>query len=487
MTDTRRVHRHIDEHLEDHVARIRDLVRQPSVSLERTGIADCATLLARHFAAAGCDEATVVDVGDEFPGVWASLRRGKPKTMLVYGHYDVRPVGTETWTHPPFAAELLPFAGHARAIVGRGVAAPKGPLQAFVNAVASMNVAGDGPPVDLVFLIEGAELLGSPNYHKLVEARRASLDGVSALYWPRAGQDAAGTVAVALGYKGLVVLEFTAGAASGGRGPQGGPVHSATAAIVDNPAWRLFHAMASLTDPSGREIRVPELASAMAFAKPIEPWERTLFDALRAKAEGKDPNAVVPGLSPQTPVREFREALATPELVERWMYGPSMNVSGIRAGYTGPGTKSFLLPHEAVATCDLRVIADVPALELVAMIRRHLDAQDFADVRVEAVGAHDWQQTPLDSPLVQAALATLEHGGHATSIWPMQAYGGPWAHVARQFGIPSLQGAAPGLGARVATSDEFLVVDGSGKIAGLAALEKHYVDFLHAWAAMDGA
>ena len=485
MIDTASVHRHIDAHLDAHVARIRDFVRQPSVSLERTGLAECAALLARHLEAAGCDEAKIVDLGDGYPGVWACVRRGRPKTMLVYGHYDVRPVGAEKWTHPPFSAELQPFGGYPKAIIGRGVAAPKGPLQAFVNAVASMLAVEGGLPVDLVFLIEGAELLGSPNYHRLVDAHRDRLRGVSALYWPRAGQDASGTVGVNLGYKGLICVEFTASTAASGRGPQGGPVHSATAAIVDNPVWRLMHAMASMTDSSGREIAIPELRRAMAFEKPIEAWERPLLDAIRARAAGKDPNAFVPGLSPQTPVSEFRETLATPDLVQRYMYGPSFNVSGLRAGYTGPGTKSFLLPHEATATCDLRIVTDVPALEIVAMLRRHLDAKGFPDVRVDALGAHAGQQTPVDSPLVRAALATLERGGHATAIWPMQAYGGPWAHVAKQLGIPSLQGAAPGLGARVATSDEFLVVEGAGRIAGLAALEKHYVDFLHAWAAAD--
>ena len=93
MIDTASVHRHIDAHLDAHVARIRDFVRQPSVSLEKEGLAECAALLARNLEAAGCDEAKIVDLGDEYPGVWASIRRGRPKTMLVYGHYDVRPVG----------------------------------------------------------------------------------------------------------------------------------------------------------------------------------------------------------------------------------------------------------------------------------------------------------------------------------------------------------------------------------------------------------
>ena len=248
MTDPNAVHRHIDAHLDQHVERIRALVRQPSVSLERTGLGECAALLAANMAVAGFDEAEVLDVGDGFPGVWGRVDRGKRKTLLVYGYYDVRPVGTEAWTHEPFSAALVPFGGYAKAIVGRGVASYKGPLQAFVNAVGSLLAVEGEAPVNLLFLVEGAELLGSPNYGRLVEAKREHVRRADAIYGPRAAQDASGVVGLTLGYKGLICVEFVAGGANATRGPRGGPVHSATAGIVVNPAWRLIHAMASLTD-----------------------------------------------------------------------------------------------------------------------------------------------------------------------------------------------------------------------------------------------
>lgn len=481
MTERQKIHAHIDAHIDAHVEKIREFVRQPSVSLERQGLPECARWTADALRAIGCADATVLDVGDDYPGVFGTLDYGRPKTMLVYGHYDVRPVGQEPWTHDPFSGELTAFGGFPQVVMGRGSAA-KGPLQGFLNAVASTRAVTGTLPVNLVFLIEGAEILGSPNYAKLVDARRDAVAKSTALYGPRASQDGGGAVAVTLGYKGLIFLEMTASGASWGRGPQGVPVHSATNAIVDNPAWRLVRALASMTDATGTKIAVPGILEAVQPGKPIAAWEQPFVDALVAKAQAGDPNGFVPGLNPGAKVPRFREDLSGRDLILRYMYGPSMNISGLRSGYTGPGTKSFLLPDRATVTMDLRLVTETKATEILAILRRHLDDHGFADVEIDAKCAYDWNQTAIDADLIRAALGLIDAAGLPRSVWPIQAFGGPWAHFAKTFGIPSVQGAAPGHGARVATSDEFFVIEGKGPIAGVATLEKHFADFLTAYA-----
>jgi acetylornithine deacetylase/succinyl-diaminopimelate desuccinylase-like protein len=474
MTDLPAIHGHIDAHLDRHLDSIVAFVRQPSVSLEGLGMQEGAALTTRHLRAIGCGDATVVDVGDAYPGVFGSLDFGRGKTLLIYSHYDVRPVGTEPWTHDPFSGEVTAFGGFPKVVMGRGAAA-KGPLQGFLNAVGSILAVERSLPVNLVFLVEGAEILGSPNYGKLVERHRSAVEKADAIYGPRASQDAAGGVAVTLGYKGLIYLEMIASGEAWGRGPQGAPVHSATNAIVDNPAWRLVRAVSMMTDETGTKIAIPK-------PKTIAAWEQPFLDALVARAESSDPNGFIPGLSPTAPIHLFRGDVEGGELVRQYLYGPSMNISGLRAGYTGPGTKSFLLPDKAVATMDLRLVTDIPASDILAILRSHLDAAGFPDIAIDAKCAYDWNQTSVRSDLVATALGLLDKAGYARSVWPMQAFGGPWAHFAKVFGIPSLIGAAPGHGARVPTSDEFFVVDAKDKIAGLATLEKHFADFLFAYA-----
>ncbi len=482
MSDCSAVHAHIDAHIDDHIANIQRLVQQPSVSLEKTGLRECAALLVSNMLAAGFTEAEIVDVGDDYPGVWGAVDCGKPATMLIYGHYDVRPVGAEPWTHPAFSGEAIAFGGFPKVVLGRGAAAQKGPLQAWINAVSSILAVDGELPVNLIFLIEGAELLGSPNYGKLVERYRGRLAKASALYGPKTAQDAGGGVSMTLGYKGLIYFEFLASTQNSGIGPQGGAVHSATSVVVDNPVWRLLHALASMTDATGRTVVIPELAAIMAQEKPIEDWERPLLDAMRASVVGKDPNSFIPGLVPQFPVETFKEAMSPADLLQRYMYGGSFNVSGLRSGYTGPGTKSFLLPDTATATCDLRVISEVGADEIIAMIRRHLDASGFPDIAIRVMAAYDWYQTSVEASLIRAALEMLDAYGIKSTIWPVQGFGGPWAHYAKVLGIPSLQGGSPGHGARMATSDEYLVVEGDGKVAGLATIERYYVDLIQAFA-----
>jgi acetylornithine deacetylase/succinyl-diaminopimelate desuccinylase-like protein len=482
MSDREAIQAHIDAHLDEHVANIQRLVRQPSVSLEKTGLRECAELLVANMMAAGFTEAEIVDVGDDYPGVWGSVDCGKPTTLLIYGHYDVRPVGTEPWSHPAFSAEAIPFGGFPKVVLGRGAAAQKGPLQAFINTVSSILAVEGELPVNLIFLIEGAELLGSPNYGKLVERYRERIAKASALYGPKTAQDAAGGVSMTLGYKGLIYLEFIATTKSSGLGPQGGAVHSATSVVADNPAWRLLHAMASMTDATGRSIAIPELATIMAQEKPIAEWERPLLEAMRASVAGRDPNSFIPGLAPQFPVKTFKQEMAPADLLQRYMYGASFNISGLRSGYTGPGTKSFLLPDTATATCDLRVISEIGAQDIIAIIRRHLDASGFSDIEIKIMSAYDWYQTSSETTLIQATLKTLAAYGIEAVIWPVQGFGGPWAHFAKVFGISSLQGGSPGHGARMATSDEFLVVEGNDKVAGLATIERYYLDLIYALA-----
>src|SRR6478672_4220041 len=152
------IFRYIDAHLDEHVSKIQDLVRQPSVSLEREGLQECAELLRRHLAEVGCLETALVDVGDAYPGVWARLDSGAAKTILYYSHYDVRPVGTECWDWPPFGAELVEMPPYKRVVVGRGALGLKGPLQAWLNALQAVKAVEGKLPVDVLFLIEGAEI-----------------------------------------------------------------------------------------------------------------------------------------------------------------------------------------------------------------------------------------------------------------------------------------------------------------------------------------
>ena len=105
-----------------------------------------------------------------------------------------------------------------------------------------------------MILLEGDEILGSPNYHEMFARYRDRLATADASLSPGASQDGSGKVAMNLGYKGMIYADLVSSGASWGRGPQGGPLHGMTKSVVDSPVWRLVHALATLTEPDGNRV-----------------------------------------------------------------------------------------------------------------------------------------------------------------------------------------------------------------------------------------
>ncbi len=477
------IYREIDGNLEADIAAIQALVRCPSVSLEGSGLSACAEQLKNRLTEIGCQEAAVVDLGDAYPGVWGRLDCGADKTILYYSHYDVRPVGQAPWDRPPFAADIVESPPYRRVIVGRGARGSKGPLGSWLNALRAIMAAQGRLPVNVIFLIEGAEILGSCNFLRFAERYREAIRDADALLSPGASQNARGEVSVVLGYKGLLYLELEATGEAWGRGPGKASVHSATSAVVDSPAWRLIHALASLTDAEGTRLTVEGLDKAFVERRTLAPWEQECLTTLQARFAGRDPHTVIPGLSPNTPVMAFKRNLAGPDLLKEYLYASSVNVSGLRSGYVGPGSASFLLPHIATATLDIRLVSDLTAEEVLGRLRAHLDRAGYPEMQLRVFGAFDGGQTAPDADIVEATLATLRAHGYPAVVWPMVAFGGPWAHLPKALGIPALRGAAPGYGDRMAGANEFFVVEGDGTVPGLAGIERYYVDLLYAYAA----
>jgi acetylornithine deacetylase/succinyl-diaminopimelate desuccinylase-like protein len=120
------IHRYIDEHLDEHVARMQDWVRQPSVSWDNIGVRECAELVAQTYRDLGCDEVTLIE-GRFHPGVWAVYDAGAPLTIHNYCMFDTRTVQPAGWSHDPWGAELLPKDPYPLVLIGRGAMGAKGP------------------------------------------------------------------------------------------------------------------------------------------------------------------------------------------------------------------------------------------------------------------------------------------------------------------------------------------------------------------------
>ena len=231
----------IDAHQTQHLDRVRAFIRQPSISADGTGIPAMADLVAATIREVGGEASAMPTAGH--PIVLGRLDAGAKRTLLFYGMYDVQPVEGETWMVPPFAGEIVDLPKFGPSMVARGVFNSKGPMAGFFNALDAYRATGQRPPVNVVFLIEGEEELGSRNLPAFVAAHRDALKA-DAAYFAFFGQDDRGIPMLYLGVKGIIFMEWIARGGAWG-GPEKRMIHGSNAVWIGSPTWRLVQALAS--------------------------------------------------------------------------------------------------------------------------------------------------------------------------------------------------------------------------------------------------
>ena len=462
-------------HKSRHVRRIQRIVRQPSSSIEQIGVRECAELLTRMHEEVGLSECAVVETG-RLPGVWAAYDAGAPRTLAVYSYFDVRLAPPdEPWDSPPFAAALVERPPYPQVLVGRGAHGTKGPYVALLNAVEALIAAEGTLPVNLLILLEGSELVGSPHYRQMFGAYRDRLAHSDACLWPSASQDATQVACTSA----WAVRAWSTAASSApderwGRGPQAASLHGMTKAVVDSPPWRLVQAMATMTSIPDRQHRISiddfaekrsptpteeEIGAARALRPSHGRWQ------LEGGHTGRCCRA-----RPCWRYGRRRRRLLT------YFYGPSFNLNGLSSGDTGPPAAPFTLPHEASAKFDFRVPRGVSAHRVLEQMRAHLDRRGYDDIEIAATGVFDPFVNNSDSHLFRALFGTLEDMGAAVVTAPSAAGAGPWSLFPNELGVPMVRGV--GIGGGAAGINEHLVIEGAGPVGGLIEMETAFVRFL---------
>lgn len=478
------IHAHIDRHLDDHIASIQRWVRQKSVSWDNLGMRETAEMVADTYDELGCQEVEIIE-GRFHPGVWAYFDAGAPLTVHNYCMMDTRTVNPDDWSHDPWGAELVSKDPHGMVLMGRGAMGAKGPYVAWLNALSSIIAVEGTLPMNIMFLAEGEEIMGSPTYNDFVQRFSDRLSQVDASFCPSCAQANDGSVSVGLGLRGMVVVELTASGESWGKGPQN-TVHSSTASLVDSPPFRLAEALATMTDDQGRGCRVRGISDIWDYRKPLTDEEEELLGALVDRFEGRDWRDVLP-LGGKDNVSHVIGGMEGSDPLINMLYGPTFNIAGLRSGFLGPETSTipYIVPAEATATIDMRMVVDMTPDKILSHVRQHLDDHGFSDIEMDVYAAFSHSQTSVSDPGVQAMLETLRSWGVEPVVWPLQGGGGPWTAVPNAFDVPCIRGGVIGGGSR-ASAAEFMVIDGEGPIAGLAEVEKYIVDLVDRFARQAG-
>jgi len=464
----------IDKRHDESVRRIQDWIKQPTIAAENNGINEGCELMMRLLREVGCGQVTKCAT-DLHPGVFGTLDAGAPKSLAVYIMYDVKQVDPSEWSSPPFTPTLVDKAGLGKVLVGRGAVNSKGPQAAFLAAVHAIRGAGRKLPVNLVFVCESEEEIGSPHIPQIVRRPEvlAALQKCSGVLTPSAAQGLDGTVTMALGAKGVVELELISSGEKWGRGPKL-DVHSSNKARLDSPAWHLVEALVTLVSADGNS---PAIAHYTDRVRSVSPAEKAMIDEA-AKRQNEQL------LKKQLGVQHWIHDVSFRESLEMLCSQPTVNIEGLVGGYTGPGGKT-ILPHRAVAKMDLRLVPDMPAADALAKLKAHLAKRGFGDIQVNMTGGYDPTSTSPDSLPVRVETAIYKRNGIDPIIWPRNAGSWPgYVFTGEPLKLPAIQfGFGHGSGAH-APDEYYLIESKDPKIQGLNGVVRGHVEFMYELASM---
>jgi acetylornithine deacetylase/succinyl-diaminopimelate desuccinylase-like protein len=401
---------HVEGHRDQYIARLIDYVRHPSISAHGDGMDVVADLLRLELERLGFAVELVSTPG--WPVVVARRHDvpGAP-TVLLYGHYDVQPPDPlDAWTTPPFE----PTVRHGR-LYARGVGDNKGQHFAQLLALETLLTVRGALPCNVTVVLEGEEEIGSPHLASFVAEHRDLLacDLVITADGPL---EASGRACLIFGVRGVLSFELHARGANR-------DLHSGNfGGVAPNPLWQLVNLLATMKAGDGT-ITIDGFYDQVA---PLTALERAALEALPVD-EGEILRTL--GLaefdSPRD--RAYYERLAA------W---PTLTINGLHGGYGGPGSKT-VLPHTALAKCDIRLVArqtveSVSAL-LVAHVRRHAPT-----VELVIQGGMDPSKTPLDSPYAGPLRAGLMHArGEEPLLIPALGGSLPDYVFTRILGVPA--------------------------------------------------
>ncbi|MFP3854612.1 MAG: M20/M25/M40 family metallo-hydrolase [Anaerolineales bacterium] len=434
MINTSDLDRKINEQIPATIDELKTLCRQPSIAAQGEGMEACSQLVGQMLEAR--DFHVQIMPTDGYPVVYAERQGRADRTLLLYNHYDVQPPEPlELWTTPPFEPSLRDGKLYAR-----GVSDDKGHISCRLAAIDAFLEAEGELPCNVKFIIEGEEEIGSPNLDSFVAENRELL-AADACLWEFGGVDHDGRPVLYAGLRGILYVELRVQTASL-------DAHSGLGgSIFPNAAWRLTWALASL---KGRDehIRLP------GFYDPIQPpsdFDRELLDQLPDDSED---------LLDRYGLEDFIKGLdGGLEFKREKLFSPTCTICGLISGYQGDGSKT-VLPAEATAKVDFRLVPDQDPEQVLQQLRDHLDRLGFKDVEIVELGDEPPGRTDPSDPFLQMVAAEAEPiYGQPQLIQPMSGGSGPIHPFLEHLQVPVATVGISYPGSRAHAPDENIIID----------------------------
>ena len=409
-----------DEVAQHYFEVLRTLISKKSIFAQQIGLKEVATYLGEIFTAAGAK--VMIDDSYTAPFVLAEFQSDNPeaKTIIFYHHYDTVPADNDQpWTNDPFTLSV-----HYGVMYGRGVDDDKGHITARLTAVRKYIREHGSLPVNIIFMMEGAEESASTDLDKYLAKHKKHLQGADLLVWEQGTRNNLGQLEISGGNKGIVTFDMSVRSAEV-------DIHSSYGGVINSASWYLMDAISSLRSADG-QILVEGI-----YEQVQEPNEREL--ALIAQYALKTPEELKEIYGLQLPVlKEDRQ-----EFLRRFYFEPAINIEGFGSGYQGQGVKT-ILPAYASAKMEVRLVPGLEPHDVLDKIRKQLDKNGYDRVELTYTLGEMSYRSDMSAPSILNVIELAkDFYPEGISVLPTSAGTGPMHTVFEALEVPM---AAFGLG-----------------------------------------
>jgi acetylornithine deacetylase/succinyl-diaminopimelate desuccinylase-like protein len=408
-----------EQHHQDYLEGLKAFLRIPSISTlteHKPDIRKAAEFVRGELERAGLQKAHLIE-GQGNPLVYAEWlgAPGKP-TLLLYGHYDVQPPDPlDEWKSPPFEPDI-----RNNNIYARGSADDKGQTYILVKAVEGLLKQHGRLPINVKFLVEGEEEVGGEHIESYVASKPALIKADAAVICDTE-MFAPELPTICVGLRGIVYGELIVQGADH-------DLHSGIyGGAAPNPIQAIAEILTALKDREGH-IKIPGFYDRVQppSAKERQAWARLPFD----EKEYKEKEVGV------------KELVGEPEigLLERVWARPTLEVHGIRGGFTGEGAKT-VIPARALAKLSMRLVADQRPDEATAQLKKAVAAACPKGVTAEYKPIHSARPSLVnpDNRFIQAAAEAMKQVWNKETVYIRSGGSIPIVAAFDEFlGIPSV-------------------------------------------------
>ncbi len=350
----------------DPVEKLKEFVRHQSVSTDPAfaqGMVGAKEFVAELLESIGFEvEVVKTDLHPIILATWG--KNPEWPHVIIYGHYDVQPADPlELWDSPAFEPEI-----RDGRIYGRGTADNKGPLMTHIAAVGRLLEKEPDLPLQITFMLEGEEEMGSPSFGKFLDTHKEQLQKADLVFLSDTGIPSEDQVVITCGLRGLVLCEVEVTASQG-------DLHSGLhGGVLRNPIQAVSELCASFHKPNGW-VDIPGFYDDVLD---VAQWEKDELKKLGGDTE------------------EYRKFLGVPAFhtaegfdpFEAIRFMPTLEFNGIGGGYQGAGSKT-VIPSKAFVKISCRLVANQDPDKIRALLYKAIRDRMPADVSYRIIDDHE--------------------------------------------------------------------------------------------------